>query len=279
MIYNYMRQTRIPDETCNVWKAKQDKCEAMNFCRNCDLPDGLLETLQSGGDASGFDMTIGCKAIDSFYSYGVGDYGFIRGPEDNSPPPAETVTALMKEIYARGPISCSMDATDSFMLNYTEHVSKHEGVFYTPGVVHNDSDHTIEVVGWGETPSGLPYWICRNSWGTYWGEGGWFKLARGINQNLIEQECTWAVPTSNNLNNLLQGQVLGDYHRGVSPLAEALPGQTPAASERADATALQAAQDSPTTRVALLSAAASSLLTLLATRARGHRAPHEPLLG
>merc|ERR1719329_2081202 len=66
MIYDYMRETPIPDETCNVWKAKQDKCEAKNFCRNCDLPDGLLETLESGGDASGFDMTVGCKAMDSF---------------------------------------------------------------------------------------------------------------------------------------------------------------------------------------------------------------------
>ena len=42
------------------------------------------------------------------------------------------------------------------------------------GGVYNDTsgfmevDHIIEVAGWGETGEGVKYWICRNSWGTYW---------------------------------------------------------------------------------------------------------------
>ena len=42
------------------------------------------------------------------------------------------------------------------------------------GGVYNDTsgfmevDHIIEVAGWGETAEGVKYWICRNSWGTYW---------------------------------------------------------------------------------------------------------------
>ena len=34
--------------------------------------------------------------------------------------------------------------------------------------------HLLQVTGWGEK-HGEPYWIIRNSWGTYWGELGFFK--------------------------------------------------------------------------------------------------------
>lgn len=34
----------------------------------------------------------------------------------------------------------------------------------------------------------------RNSWGEYWGEGGWFRIKRGENQLLLESHCVWGVP-------------------------------------------------------------------------------------
>lgn len=37
--------------------------------------------------------------------------------------------------------------------------------------VEEQIDHVMEVAGWGETPMGQKYWVVRNSWGTYWGEG------------------------------------------------------------------------------------------------------------
>ncbi len=72
---------------------------------------------------------------------------------------------------------------------------------YTGGIYidyTNDTNltHGISVVGWG-VENGTDYWLARNSWGSYWGIEGFFKVLRGNNSfNLgIQLECQWAVPT------------------------------------------------------------------------------------
>ena len=99
----------------------------------------------------------------------IDDYGSISGQK-----------AMQKEIYARGPISCGIDA--SAILEYQSGIAVHKGLLETV-------DHVISVVGWGKDQD-QPYWIVRNSWGEYWGEMGYIRVAFGSLK--VEQQCAWA---------------------------------------------------------------------------------------
>merc|ERR1719436_609437 len=102
------------------------------------------------------------------------------------------------------------------MFHYEVNALQHEGVYVTDQVFNESQiDHVMEIAGWGETPSGMKYWVVRNSWGTYWGAAGWLKLRRGTNQMLSESECDWALPTFDDLDAALQGRVMGDYVQGI----------------------------------------------------------------
>lgn len=37
-------------------------------------------------------------------------------------------------------------------------------------------NHAVSIIGYNDTEE---YWICKNSWGTGWGESGWFKIKYG----------------------------------------------------------------------------------------------------
>lgn len=266
LIYEYMLETPVPDETCHVWKAKNEECTPYNVCTNCNMPAGFLDATANGVDTSGWDFMAGCFAVDNFLGYQITEYGRVNGTD-----------AMMSEIYARGPIACTLDGHDPFMLHYEDTAVQNEGVYYKPENLENVTDHCVEIAGWGTTPNGVDYWIGRNSWGTYWGEEGWFKIAKGINQNNVEMDCSWALPKANDIDASLQGQIMGDYHAGVHPVHVTALGEAgPAISEAAQAPAAQIPL--PNVAVLLATLVVGALGGYLAPRRAGPVLPNQ-LLG
>jgi len=89
-----------------------------------------------------------------------------------------TVSATKSEIYANGPLEGAFTVYEDFF-NYKSGVYHH----VSGGVA---GGHAIKVLGFG-TEGGLDYWLCANSWGTSFGEKGFFKIKQGdsgINQQM-----------------------------------------------------------------------------------------------
>ncbi|CAL6026927.1 Cathepsin_B [Hexamita inflata] len=66
-------------------------------------------------------------------------------------------------------------------------------MYYTKGIYQHtfgaqEGSHSGAFVGYGEE-NGVKYWIIRNSLGPSWGEAGYFRIVRGINDCDIENAC------------------------------------------------------------------------------------------
>lgn len=198
MIHKFMHETKVPDETCISYAAVNQACTPLGVCRNCFrmLPPDPEDPFKPGP----------CWGEPTYIGYGVGDFGQISGE-----------SAMMKEIYARGPIACSFVTTPDFVANYARNPGVLRNGVFVDRTVYNDSDvdHIMEITGWGEKADGTKYWVVRNSWGTYWGVAGWFLLERGTNSLLGEAHCDWAIPDFEELDYDLLHQVQGDYYLGV----------------------------------------------------------------
>ncbi|CAF1053436.1 unnamed protein product [Rotaria sordida] len=63
------------------------------------------------------------------------------------------------------------------------------GIFQVNGCSTSvrSSNHAVVIVGYGvDKTTGMPYWKARNSWGPSWGDGGYFRIQRGVNMYGIE---------------------------------------------------------------------------------------------
>jgi len=118
--------------------------------------------------------------------YYVGDHYHVRGAD-----------AMKAEIYANGPISCGMHVTDAF--------EAYTGGIYSEKVLFPKANHEISVVGYGhDNESGEDYWIGRNSWGTYWGEWGFFRMIMNGDGLGIQDGCLAGIPSYYNVSGYVE---------------------------------------------------------------------------
>jgi len=159
-VFEWLHTNEIADETCSIYRGRGydngEVCSPSIKCKNC-MPGK------------------GCFVPDKYLVYKVDEFGSVSGEED-----------MMQEIYQRGPIACGV-AVPAALEDYTS------GIFHdTTGDMN--IVHDISVVGFG-VENGVKYWTVRNSWGTHFGEEGFFRVIRGINNIAIESSCSWGTPT------------------------------------------------------------------------------------
>jgi cathepsin X len=168
-VYEYAFKNGIPDSSCEQYTAKNlvgGKCQPIDLCRDCTWPPPAVN--ETGQEA--------CWAVD-FKHYYVSDYYSFSG-----------ATKMKAELVKYGPISCGMDVTDKF--------ETYAGGIYSEKKAFPLINHEISIVGYGlDELSNTEYWIGRNSWGTYWGERGFFRMQMGSDNLAIEKDCTAGIPS------------------------------------------------------------------------------------
>ena len=156
-------------DTCQPYVACSKESHE-GFCQSVDTtckPDNVCRTCSTFTSMGG-----ACNEINRFPNATVNEYARITGDD-----------AMMKEIYARGPIAC----------NIASHpLHEYHGGITSGKCPATGTDHVVSVVGFGEE-EGKQFWIVRNSWGEFWGEMGFFRIERG-NDLCLNTACAWSTP-------------------------------------------------------------------------------------
>jgi C1A family cysteine protease len=139
-----------------------------NFGCNGGWMDYAFQYLQTNKAEQGSDYPYTATDQACQYNQALGKFsttGFFDVPVNDG---SQLTSAVAQKV-----VSVAIDAYG--IMSYTS------GIFNGPcGVQLN---HGVAAVGYGtDSASGTLYWIVRNSWGTGWGEQGYFRMVRDLGQ-------------------------------------------------------------------------------------------------
>jgi len=130
--------------------------QALEFVKNNSIPHESFMTYQANDN-------ITCSSIDSGWeatSVTIPGWGFITLEE------AQVIN--IKNALLHHPVSANYDVYEDF--------SYYNGGVYEHTFGEYEGGHAILIVGWEDENQ---CWICKNSWGSYWGSNGFFRIKWG----------------------------------------------------------------------------------------------------
>ena len=145
--------------------------KAWSFMQKTGVVSDKCYPYTSGTSGQTGSCKSSCQDGSAFKPYKAGSYS-----EGGS------VTKTMQSLQQEGPVEAAFQVYQDFM-SYKSGVYEHK----TGGLL---GGHAIKCIGWG-TEGGVDYWLMANSWGTSWGDSGFFKIKR--HDCSVDNDMTWAL--------------------------------------------------------------------------------------
>jgi len=133
------------------------------------------------------------KELQGQKRYRADNHRYVNSWYGNFVRPQDVEKVVREEILRNGPVVLSFEPGEDFMF-YSDGVyktapKKGAASFLKNHIDYDQEwervDHAVVAIGWGDE-DGQPYWRIQNSWGADWGEDGFFRMARGIDESGIE---------------------------------------------------------------------------------------------
>jgi len=94
--------------------------------------------------------------------------------------------AIFDALAKVGPIVIALDATP--MQSYSRGIDNPSNCEDSPYSIN----HAVTIVGYG-TENGVDFWKIKNSWGSSWGENGYYRIVRGKNKCALATDAVHSV--------------------------------------------------------------------------------------
>lgn len=167
------------DESCYKYEAVD------GVCRDHGLKHYMTHDQKEAAKHEGWKKDCENRYYTSYYRYVGGYYGNTDAE------------SMKKELFRHGPMAIGFEVESDFRY-YDGGIYQHSGLTSSSDFAKpfEQTNHAVAVVGYGHCDKeNLDFWIVKNSWGTQWGEDGYFRIVRGTDNVAVESMAVGYYPT------------------------------------------------------------------------------------